>query len=95
MHLPRKRKVPRRYDEGSSEGDCPEAVHRPIYFQLFSSTDPVVLIPISWLFLSTSQSSFLVSTSSGVRTNGLLGVGINTLVAKFGRFSVGYILVTF
>ena len=35
--LPRKRKVPRRVDEGSSVGDYPDspkAVHRPIYFQL-------------------------------------------------------------
>ena len=35
--LPRKRKVPKRFDEGSSVGDypdSPEAVHRPIYFQL-------------------------------------------------------------
>ena len=50
--------VPRRYDEGTSEGDCPpEAVHRPIYFQLidlleselkhrFSSNDHEALIAV-------------------------------------------------
>ena len=63
MHLPRKRKVPRRFDEGTSEGDCPdspEAVHRPIYFQLidlleselkhrFSSNNHEALIAVETL----------------------------------------------
>ena len=36
-HLPRRRQVPKRIDDGTSDGDfpdCPKELHRPIYFQL-------------------------------------------------------------
>ena len=66
-HVPRRRKVPRRIDDGTSDGDSPdspEAVHRPIYFQLidllqveleerFASNDHEALIAIETLLLDS------------------------------------------
>jgi hypothetical protein len=66
-HVPRRRKVPKRIDDGTSDGDfpdSPEAVHRPIYFQLidllqtelkdrFASNDHEALISIETLLLDS------------------------------------------
>ena len=37
LHLPRRMKVPKRMDDGTSDGDfsdCPKELYRPIYFQI-------------------------------------------------------------
>ena len=65
--FPRKRKVPKRFDEGSSVDypDSPEAVHRPIYFQLidlieselkerFSSNNHEALIAVENLLMDSN-----------------------------------------
>ena len=65
--VPRRRKVPKRIDDGTSDGDFPEsleAVHRPIYFQLidllqteleerFASNNHEALISIETLLLDS------------------------------------------